>query len=918
MTRLARRPRAFARGLALAAALAVALGVVLLPAPPADANAKKKKTKEAEAKDDAPPALHVESWLTLGPVEHPLPAFADDDERGFDLDALLEAELLPEETRRAPREGEAISWFGGTRPAWTRTATPAEAGWTIAAGGGGDDGGKGAAPRVAWAAVYVSTDRFRKVKLDVGGSDRRRVWLDGEAKGKGSGESVSATLELLPGEHLLLVRTVRDPENEKPWTLSAALRDADAKATAAPAIALDLDPRRPVSLADVIDMPTVSSLAVSPDGRRLALSVRRIVPGTGESDSWIEIRDLADGKVVESWRGRSGADNVEWSPDGRWLSYTAKAAAGKGNDLLLVERGAGSVRPLLTGVERFGGYRWSPAGDAIVYVTSEEGKEFEDGLKLLQGPRDRWSNFRTKSHLNLVRVPDGARRRLTAGDADTSLSAISPDGSKLLFTRQRDELSTRPFTVTELWEMELAGGATRKLREFRWMSGLAWSPDGTTLLVGAQAGAFDGAGINLTEGGVSNSYEGQLFLWNPATDEARAITRDFDPAVGSFAWSRADGRIYLTAEDRDLERLFRYDPQADRFEAIDTGVESFGSLTLAHDAPVAVGTGSSTWKPQRLIAIDLRRGDARTLPHPNEAWAADLIAGDVKDFDFESSTGATIDGRVYYPPGFDAQRKYPTIVYYYGGTSPVGREFGGRYPKEWWAANGYLVYVLQPSGATGFGQDFAARHVNDWGELTAQEIVEGTRKYLAAHPFADPARVGCIGASYGGFMTMTLATKTDLFAAAVSHAGISSLASYWGEGYWGYLYSAVASADAFPWNRRDVYVDKSPLFNADRAQVPILLTHGTGDTNVPVGESDQFYIALKLLGKDVEYLQVEGENHWIADHAKRMRWSRAILAWFDRYLKGQPEWWNAMFGREDEADAAEETAGGGDGARGRS
>jgi dipeptidyl aminopeptidase/acylaminoacyl peptidase len=185
--------------------------------------------------------------------------------------------------------------------------------------------------------------------------------------------------------------------------------------------------------------------------------------------------------------------------------------------------------------------------------------------------------------------------------------------------------------------------------------------------------------------------------------------------------------------------------------------------------------------------------------------------------------------------------------------------------------------------------------VNDWGEITSGEIIEGIRKFLEAHPYADPKRVGCIGASFGGFMTELIVTKTGLFAAAVSHAGISSISSYWGEGYWGYSYGALATAGSFPWNRRDVYVDRSPLFRADKARTPILLTHGSADTNVPPGESASFYAALKLLGAPVEYVQVEGMDHLILDHAKRIVWSRTILAWFDRWLKGQPEAWDALY-----------------------
>jgi dipeptidyl aminopeptidase/acylaminoacyl peptidase len=254
-----------------------------------------------------------------------------------------------------------------------------------------------------------------------------------------------------------------------------------------------------------------------------------------------------------------------------------------------------------------------------------------------------------------------------------------------------------------------------------------------------------------------------------------------------------------------------------------------------------------------------------------------------------------ITGRVYYPPHFDPEKKYPVIVYYYGGIRPVGRTFGGRYPFNLWAGNDYLVYVLQPSGAVGFGQEFSAAHVNNWGLTVADEIIEGAQKFLEAHTYADATKVGCAGASYGGFMTMLLLTRTDIFTAAISHAGISSISSYWGEGFWGYSYSAGASANSFPWNNKDLYIGQSPLFHADKINTPLLLLTGDSDTNVPPGESIQMYTALKLLGRPVELVLVKGEDHHILPYSKRILWHKAIMAWWDKYLKGQGEWWEEQF-----------------------
>ena len=251
--------------------------------------------------------------------------------------------------------------------------------------------------------------------------------------------------------------------------------------------------------------------------------------------------------------------------------------------------------------------------------------------------------------------------------------------------------------------------------------------------------------------------------------------------------------------------------------------------------------------------------------------------------------------RLIKPVNFDPNKKYPMIVYYYGGTSPTTRGISNPYCAQLFASRDYVVYVIQPSGTTGFGQEFSARHVNAWGKRTADDIIEGTKQFCKEHPFVDDKKIGCLGASYGGFMTQYLQTQTDIFAAAVSHAGISDVTSYWGEGYWGYSYNAIAAADSYPWKDPELFTKQGSLFNADKINTPLLLLHGTVDTNVPVGESIQLFNALKILGKTVELVTVDGENHFISDYDKRIKWHNSIMAWFARWLQNQPEWWNEMY-----------------------
>jgi dipeptidyl aminopeptidase/acylaminoacyl peptidase len=830
--------------------------------------------------------VEVEKWLLLGPVPHPLPVFAEAEKGGYDIAKLLEEETLPD-ARLKPSEGAEVGWFSGDPLVWRARSKRKKGGIALAS--------ETNSPAIAWLGSYLSVERWTSAELDLLGDHPRRAWLDGEPVASGEEKEVGGEIKLTPGKHLLLVKTVFDPDREEEWSIGAVLSKEEGEEET-PELRVSLDPLRGATIRDILDPPRITSLAVGPGGKEVVVSVTRVVPGTDDSESWIEIRDTTDGTPTHIWRGGKNIRDVAWSPDGRYLSYIAEAPGSKNggaSSLYLYDRD--SAKPLLEAVENLNGYLWSPTGKAIVYSTTVKAEKDERGVKLLGGLMDRWATYRDKQFLHIVAVHGGARRRLTSGSLTTEAEGFSADGRRLLFTREVEDMSARPYSRTELWALDLEDFSAAKLRDFAWFSDAVYSPDGKRILVAADATAFGDSGLDLPQDIVPNSYDRQLFIWEPASDAVESLSRDFDPSVDSVFWSRGDGRIYLTATDRDYVRLYCYDTTAGTFTALEAGFDRIRSVDLAESAPLAVGLVSSPWVPEALVAFDLQSGGSHALEHPGEAWFADYRPGVIEEWNFEASNGRTISGRVYLPPAFDRSRKYPAIVYYYGGTSPVTREFGGRYPKEYWASNGYVVYVLQPTGAVGWGQEASATHVNDWGMVTTEEIIEGTERFLAAHPYVDPARVGCIGASYGGFETMLLTTKTDIFAAAVSHAGISSLASYWGEGYWGYSYSAVATADSFPWSSKEIYVERSPLFRADRNRVPILLTHGASDTNVPVGESDAFYIALKLLGKDVEYLRIEGQDHFIVDHAKRLVWSSSIVAWFDRWLKGQPEWWSDLY-----------------------
>ena len=829
-------------------------------------------TQAAET-DQHQQQVPIKEWLVSDNLAVPRPAMAD---ASFKLSQLLSFE------QKAVAEMQPSAKSAN----WRSAAANADGVLTVAATAG--------TPEVVYLATYLTINRFGKLNFSFDTPHLARVYLNGEKVAEKSESNqdkpgnVKFDKALSTGTYLLVVKLLKDPENQLPLQISGAL-------TTSPEVQIRLStaPQRILDAHIILDRTRITGVSISGDGNIAAVSYAKTNPQTTKSEQWIELFDTKTGKTVQTYRGGTAISGIRWAPRQQKFAYT-DTKDGK-STVWLVNLADGTTTAILKDVENFGGFQWSPTETFLVYSITDKAKDDGSGLKRLQSPRDRWPNFRDKSFLYRVNLADGTTQRLTAGHLETNLSDIHPTGTKLIFTTTEDDYAHRPYTRTTVMELDLSNLTVDTLFAEGWVGGLRYSPDGNTLLVTGTARLFNNAGVNLPEGVIPNEYDTQAYLYAIKNGQVTAITKNFNPSVESAEWSSDGKYLYITATDSEYVRLFRYNVAKASFDRIESGFEVINNVEFARSQPLGVAYGSSAQMPHRVHLLDLRKKRWQVLTDPAAKEFENVRFGDLKKFTFVNNNGTLIDGRVYYPPDYDPNQTYPAIVYYYGGTSVTDRSFGGRYPKNLYAAQGYVVYVIQPSGAPGYGQAFSALHVNAWGKQTSDDIIMGLEKFLEAHPSVDPQRVGCIGASYGGFMTMYLLTKTDKFAAGVAHAGISSISSYWGEGYWGYLYSAAATAESFPWNRKDIYVDHSPLFRADKMNTPLLLLHGDSDTNVPPGESDQFYIALKLLQKPVEYVKIAGQDHHILDYKKRLKWQDTIFAWFDKQLKGQPDWWNELY-----------------------
>lgn len=745
-------------------------------------------------------------------------------------------------------------------------------------------------------ATNLRAERFMKGKLNVCSPARFEVFVNGQSKQtkETAEDSLSqvcptvVSLRLEPeADYEIVIKLLSNADDKAQPALKCEFEKD--KEFAEVACRMSPDMKRRLSLFNTNFGSRVNWTYLSPDGKYLL---------TRYSDSYDVKRSKSHCELTEVKTGRvilpNAREGMRWMPRGSKLYYTVMGE--KQNDLMLFDPATMREEVLLKNIPD-GSFTWSPTEDYLIFTRTDEGEEVSGPLKRLLHPDDRIAYSRNRYYLMKYDLATGLSERLTYGSHNVYLNDITPDGKKLLCSTSKPNITKCPFSLSALFEIDLATLKVDTLVSWNaYVNSASYSPDGKQLLVTGSPAAFDGIGQNCGKHPIPNEFDTQAFIMDLATKKVQAITRDFDPTVEFLQWNRADGCIYFNTTDGDCKHIYRYTPKTGSYEMLPLKEDVISYFSLAEDNPtVAAYVGGGYASTGVAYLYDTKKKASTLLANPMKPVLDRIELGKTEEWNFTAADGTEIKGMMCLPPDFDPDKKYPLIVYYYGGTTPTTRGITSPYSAQLFASRDYVVYVIQPSGAIGYGQEFSARHVNAWGDYTADEIIEGTKKFCAAHPFVNEKRIGCIGASYGGFMTMYLQTKTDLFAAAASHAGISNVTSYWGEGYWGYSYNSVAAAESYPWSNPDLFTKHGALFNADKINTPLLLLHGTADTNVPIGESIQLYNALKILGKPVEFITVDGENHFILDYPKRVQWHNSIMAWFARWLQDSPEWWNDLY-----------------------
>ena len=522
--------------------------------------------------------------------------------------------------------------------------------------------------------TQIRAERFLKGKLKVTSPVRWEVFIDEVSKqtkdaaedsiSSASSRDIALTLEP-ERDYEITIKLLSTAEDKAAPTLKCEfIKDNKFKD-----IACTLDPnaKKRFSLDNTVYGNRVISVAISPSGKYL-LTRYWNNHAAKRSRTYCQLTELKTGKVLLD----NARDGMRWMPKSDKLYYTVTALSG--NDVITLDPATLNEETLLKGIPEQS-FTWSPNEDFLIYYPREEGEKEQGALRRIVSPADRIPNTRGRSFLAKYNIANGVSERLTYGNHSTYLQDISPDGKFMIYSTSKENITQRPFSLSSLYLVDLETLKVDTLfHDERFLGGASYSPDGKQLLLTASPEAFGGIGKNCGNHPIANDFDTQAFIMDLATRKIQPITKDFNPTVSPLQWNRGDGCIYFNTDDGDCKNIYRYSPKNNSFEKLNLETDVTSAFTLSEYNPgIAAYIGQSDHNAGVAYLYDMKKKTSRLLADPLKPILDQIELGKTEPWNFTASDGTVITGKMCLPPNFDPNKKYPMLVYYYGGTTPTTR-----------------------------------------------------------------------------------------------------------------------------------------------------------------------------------------------------------------------------------------------------
>ena len=646
----------------------------------------------------------------------------------------------------------------------------------------------------------------------------------------------------------------------------------------------------PIAPDHIYRLTVVSDPSLSPDGTRLLFVRSRINREEMETRSQIMMMELPGAETRQFTSGtRDGGPR--FSPNGELIAFL-RADDQERRQVWLIPTAGGEARQLTTLPGGVAELDWSPDSDALVCVSDVDPDRAPDKHDPKKDPRVRvvrriryradtvgWRGDAFR-HLFVVDAKSGAARQTTDGEGDDSSPAWSPDGTRVAFISDRRQ-DRDLVDHNEVYVVPAEGGEPSL-----WSQGLSsvgaltWSPDGSRL-------AVVGSDDELTHA----AWQGWVFVLEPRqapqrlTDDSIKPAAVYPPTKSSpeMCWAD-DDRIVFLADARGQSHIYETSSPGARIRRVVGGGAQYVDVSFDARAQKAAVLSRSPTSAGDLSLVGIPEASWRQLTDYNREFFNGHPPAKVEKFNL-SRAGMDVESRLFLPPQFEPSRKYPLVLDIHGG--PQSAFYDAFNPvQQMLATNGYIVLAVNPRGSSTYGVRFVKAVLRDWGGEDYLDIMAAVDE-VSSRPYVDASRLGVTGYSYGGYMGSWIIGHDTRFNAAVVGApcielgtmyGTSDIGVPFGELNWGGMRK----------DQLDAYVSHSPLTYASNVETPVLLLHGEDDVRCPIEQSEQYFVALKRLGKEVEFVRFPGSAHsFLRSGHPRMReeYLARMLAWFDTYLR---------------------------------
>ena len=649
--------------------------------------------------------------------------------------------------------------------------------------------------------------------------------------------------------------------------------------------------KRAITFEDFFSIQRLGDVVISPDAKLIAytLAVPDIEENKINTDIWI--LNLNNREATRLTKGEKSSSSPVWSPDGKYLYYDydgqiwKKAVDGKeGIQVTYFAPGAAGVVFNADGDQvLFTADVYPDCPDEECNKTKMEETE-NNKVKarvidqLLYRHWNQWKEGK-RSHVFIADADGKNVVDLTPGDYDTppiSLGSsndyvFSPDGKKVCFVRNTDEI-VAASTNNDLFIHNLTTGEISRLTENKANDNNPnYSPDGRFIAYRAMS----------RPGFEADKY--RLMIYDSKKKTFEDLTHNFKLSVSSIVWHPNGQEIYFTASERGTASIYKVGLNDKKITAVLKGYNLSNPKFLNKNEIIFKKQTASM--PDEIFKFNLKDNSIKQLTNINSEQLAKLELPSLESFEFIGAEGDKVQGFLIKPPFFDPNKKYPAIQLIHGG--PQGSwddEFHYRWNYQMFTAPGYVVYMINFHGSTGYGQDFTDAVSKDWGGAPYEDIKLGTEYVINSYPFIDKDKIGAAGASYGGFMINWIAGDPDHpYKCLVSHDGVYEQVSMYGATE--ELWFPEWEFNGTPWDESSLYQKWSPANRAANFKSPTLIIHGENDYRVPYTQGLQFFTALQRQGIPSKLLFYPDEDHFVRKPQNARLWWKTVHEWFEKYLK---------------------------------